>query len=138
MGGHHVHEGATDDHAVRDLGDGLDMGGGGDAEAHADGQGGVLTDLRHGRSQVGGQFGALSGDAFTGHVVDEAGGVLGDEADTGRGRGRGHDKDIGEAVQLAGGDEITGLFWWAIQDQQAIATGFADFAAVVLDAKREE
>ena len=33
MGGDDVHERAADDHAVGDLGDGLDVGGGGDAEA---------------------------------------------------------------------------------------------------------
>ena len=35
MGGDDVHEGAADDHAVGDLGDGLDVGGGRDAEADA-------------------------------------------------------------------------------------------------------
>ena len=138
MGRHDVHQGAADDHAVGDLGDGLDVGGGGDAEADADGQGGVLTDLRDGRSQISGQFGAFAGDAFAGDIVDEARGVLGDEADAGRGRGRGHDEDIGQAVLLAGGDQVAGLFGRAIEHQQAVAASFADLAAVVLHAEREQ
>ena len=138
MGGDDVHEGAADDHAVGDLGDGLDVGGGGDAEADADGQGGVLADLGDRGREVGGQFGALAGHAFARDVIDEAGGVLRDEADARGRRGRGHDEDVGEAVLLRGRDQFVGFFGRAVQDEEAVGAGFADLGAVAVEAEREQ
>ena len=138
MGGDDVHEGAADDHAVGDLGDGLDVGGGRDAEADADGQGGVLADLGDRGREVGGQFGALAGHAFARDVVDEAGGVLRDEADARGRRGRGHDEDVGEAVLLRGRDQFVGFFGRAVEDEQAVGAGGAHLGAVAVEAEREQ
>ena len=138
MCGDDVHEGAADDYTVRDLGDGLDVGGGGDTEADADREGSMLTDLGDRGGEVGGQLGALAGDAFARDVVDEARGVLRDEADARGRRGRSHDEDVGEAVLLRGGDQFVGFFGRAVEDEQAVGAGFADLGAVVVEAEGEQ
>ena len=64
--------------------------------------------------------------------------MLGDQSHAGGRGGRRHDEDISEAVLLAGGDEVAGFFGRAIEDEQAIGSGFADLAAIAFDPKGEE
>ena len=98
----------------------------------------MLPDLGDSGRKIGGQFGALAGHAFAGDVVDEAGGVLGDEADARGRRGRCHDEDISEAVFLRGCDQFLGFFGRAVEDEHAVGTGFADLGAVAVEAEGEQ
>ena len=138
MRGDDVDEGTAHDDAIGDFADGLDVGGAGDAKADADGQGSVLADFGHGRGKVGGELGAFAGDAFAGDVVDETGGVLRDESDACRRRGRCHDEDVRQAMLLTGRNQVAGFFWWAIEHEQPIAARSLDLSAVGFDAEREE
>lgn len=125
---HAADDGGADDGAVGVAFEAGEMFAFGEAEADTEG---AVGELAHGfepGGEIGGQGGALAGDAGDGEVVDEAGGEVGDFLAAVRG-GRGGDEEAGvEAARLDDGAEALGFGGREVGEDEAIeASGFEAF-----------